>query len=130
MVALVGDSAFAMNGMEVHTAVDLGLPVIWLVLNNGGCGMIYHGERMLYGDKFTCSLYGKRLDIAGIAEGLGARAFRAKNPGDVGDCLREALKAGGPCVIEAETDLYEAPPMGNRMKTFDKIAAQELLKAA
>ena len=130
VVALVGDSAFAMNGMEVHTAVDLGLPVVWLVLNNGGCGMIYHGERMLFGDKFTCSLYGKRLDIAGIAKGLGALSFKATRPGEVKACLQEALKSGRPCVIEAEVDLFEAPPMGNRMKTFDKITAAEAFKAA
>ncbi len=130
VVALVGDAAFAMNGMEVHTAVDLNLPVVWLVLNNGGCGMIYHGERMLFGDKFTCSLYGKRLDIAGIAKGLGALSFQAKRPGEVKTCLSEALKSGRPSVIEVEVDLYEVPPMGNRMKTFDKIAAAEAVKAA
>ncbi|MBI4351629.1 MAG: thiamine pyrophosphate-binding protein [Elusimicrobia bacterium] len=127
VVALVGDAAFAMNGMEVHTAVDLELPVVWLVLNNGGCGMIYHGERMLFGDKFTCSLYGKRLDIAGIAKGLGALAFRAERPGEVKACLSEALKSGRPCVIEAALDLFETPPMGNRMKTFDKLAAAEVI---
>jgi len=130
VVALVGDAAFAMNGMEVHTAVDLNLPVVWLVLNNGGCGMIYHGERMLFGDKFSCSLYGKRLDIAGIAKGLGALSFQAKRPGEVKACLLAALKSGRPCVIEAEVDLSEVPPMGNRMKTFDKIAAAEAVKAA
>lgn len=130
VVALVGDAAFAMNGMEVHTAVDLNLPVVWVVLNNGGCGMIYHGERMLFGDKFTCSLYGKRLDIAGIAKGLGALSFNAKRPGEVTACLLEALKSGRPSVIEVEVDLYEAPPMGNRMKTFDKMSAPEVIKAA
>ncbi len=130
VVALVGDSAFAMNGMEVHTAVDLNLPVVWLVLNNGGCGMIYHGERMLFGDKFTCSLYGKKLDIAGIAKGLGALSFQAKRPGEVKTCLLEALESGRPCVIDAEIDLYEVPPMGNRMKTFDKIAVAQAVKVA
>ncbi|MEK7679795.1 MAG: thiamine pyrophosphate-dependent enzyme, partial [Deltaproteobacteria bacterium] len=123
VVALVGDSAFAMNGMEVHTAADMEIPVIWVVLNNGGCGMIYHGERMLFGDKFTCSLYGKRLNIAEIARGLGALSFQADKPGEVKACLLEALKSGRPAVIEVATDLYEVPPMGNRMKTFDKLAA-------
>jgi acetolactate synthase I/II/III large subunit len=38
-VALVGDAAFAMNGFEVHTAVDEHLPIIWVVLNNNGHGI-------------------------------------------------------------------------------------------
>src|SRR5262249_24076204 len=49
VIALVGDSAFAMNGMEVHTAVEHDVPVIWIVLNNSGHGMIFHGERLLLG---------------------------------------------------------------------------------
>lgn len=124
VVALVGDAAFAMNGMEVHTAVELGLPIIWVVLNNGGHGMIYHGEKMQFGGKFTSSVFGKRLDISGIAKGLGAATFQAKKPGEVKACLLEALKSGKPSVIEVETDLREAPPMGTRVNTLEKMFAK------
>ncbi|MBU2575041.1 MAG: thiamine pyrophosphate-binding protein [Elusimicrobia bacterium] len=130
VVALVGDASFAMNGMEVHTAVEWNLPIIWVVLNNGGYGMIYHGERMLFGDKFTTSIYGKRLNIAEIAKGLGALSFHAKKPGEVKEYVLEAIKSGRPSVIEADVDLYEAPPMGNRMKTFDKILPAKLKAGA
>ena len=125
VVALVGDAAFAMNGMEVHTAVELDIPVVWVVLNNGGHGMIYHGERMQFGGKFTSSVFGKRLNIAAIAEGLGALSFRATRPGEVKKYLSEALKSGRPSVVEVETDLYEAPPMGHRVSTLDKMFAKE-----
>ena len=126
VVALVGDAAFAMNGMEVHTAVEMELPLVWVVLNNGGHGMIYHGERMQFGGKFTTSVFGKRLHIAEIAKGLGALAFQAKKPGEVKSCLLEALKSGRPAVIEVETDLGEAPPMGTRVNTLEKMFAKEV----
>ncbi|HAH31449.1 MAG TPA: thiamine pyrophosphate-binding protein [Elusimicrobia bacterium] len=121
VVALVGDAAFAMNGMDVHTAVEMNLPIVWVVLNNGGHGMIYHGERMQFGGKFTSSVFGRRLDVAGIAKGLGALSFQAKKPGEVKECLLSALGSGKPSVIEVEVDLREAPPMGHRVNTLEKM---------
>jgi len=48
VVALVGDAAFAMHGMEVHTAAESGAPVIWVVLNNGGHAMVGNIQQMLF----------------------------------------------------------------------------------
>ncbi|MBI4656495.1 MAG: thiamine pyrophosphate-binding protein [Elusimicrobia bacterium] len=122
-VAIAGDAAFAMNGMEVHTAVELDLPIVWVVLNNGGHGMIYHGERIQFGGKFTCSLYNKRLNIAEIAKSLGALSFRANEPGEVKTCLIEAIQSGKPSVIDVEVDLREVPPIGHRISALDKMFA-------
>jgi acetolactate synthase I/II/III large subunit len=107
-----------MNGMEVHTAVEHDVPVIWVVVNNGGHGMIYHGERMLYGGKFVSSVFRKRLEVREITRAMGAESFLAEGPGDLGEALRRAIALGKPCVIEVATDLYEAPPMGARVQTL------------
>ncbi len=130
VVAIVGDGAFAMNGMEIHTAVELGIPVIWVVLNNGGLGMVSHGERLLFGGKFNTSVFSKRLNIAEIAKGLGALSFQAIQPGEVASCLSEAMKSGRTVVIDVAVDLYEKPPMGDRIMTFNKIFASEGKKTA
>ncbi len=115
VVALVGDAAFAMNGMEVHTAVEYEVPVVWVVVNNGGHGMIYHGERMLYGGKFVSSIFRKRLEIQELTKAMGAASFLARRPGDLGRALTQALALKAPCVIEVEADLHEVPPMGARV---------------
>lgn len=121
-VALVGDAAFAMNGMEVHTAVELGLPVTWVVLNNGGHGMIYHGERAQFGGKFRSSVFGRALDVAGIARGLGARAERVRAPGELAAALACAPD-DGPLVLDVVADLSEAPPMGARVRALTRELA-------
>jgi acetolactate synthase-1/2/3 large subunit len=108
VVAFVGDGAFAMNGMEIHTAADYHIPVIWVVLNNGGHGMVYHGETLLFGKSFA-SVFQKSLDVSAIARGLGVRAFKVTNLEDFADGLRWALEAQEPCVIEAMVDLEEVP---------------------
>ncbi|MBI3288313.1 MAG: hypothetical protein HYZ74_02205, partial [Elusimicrobia bacterium] len=120
VVALVGDAAFAMNGMEVHAAVEHELPVIWVVINNGGHGMIYHGEKAQFGGKFCSSVFARPLDIAAVARGLGAAAVRVERPGELTHALRRARGAKGPVVIEVMTDLQQAPPMGSRVRALQK----------
>lgn len=121
VVALVGDAAFAMNGMEVHTAVEWDVPVIWLVMNNGGHGMVCHGERLQFKGKFTTGKFRRALDIASIAEALGAKAFRVERPGEMAQAMQEALKSPGPVVIDARTDPEEMPPLSLRIETLDRF---------
>ncbi|MBI4061629.1 MAG: thiamine pyrophosphate-binding protein [Elusimicrobia bacterium] len=123
VVALVGDAAFAMNGMEVHAAVEHKVPVIWVVVNNGGHGMIYHGERAQFGGKFRSSVFSRELDVAGIARGLGARAVRVERPGELAQAVRRALDADGPVVIDVLSNLADAPPMGARVRALQQELA-------
>jgi acetolactate synthase I/II/III large subunit len=120
VVALAGDAAFAMNGMEVHTAAEHGAPVIWVIVNNGAHGMIYHGEKALYGGRFHSSIFRRSLDVAALARGLGAAAFRVERPGELAGALAAARAAGGPAVIDVLTQLGEAPPMGARVRAIQR----------
>lgn len=108
VVVLGGDGAFAMNGMEVHTAVDYDIPVIWVVLNNGGHGMVYTGEKLLSGQSF-CSVFHKPLDIASVARSLGAHAFTIRTLEEFTRCLEQALALHKPCVLDVMVDLEEVP---------------------
>lgn len=123
VVSLSGDASFAMNGTEVHTAVENDAPVLWVVVNNGGHGMIYHGERALYGGKFCSSLFRRPLDVAAIARGLGAAAFRVERPGELGEAVRAARALGSPAVIDVLTSLGTPPPMGARVSTIRRELA-------
>lgn len=121
VAALVGDGAFAMNGMEVHTAVENGIPVIWVVQNNGGHGMVHLGETMQFKGKFHTALFEHTLDIVKIAEALGALAFKAERPGDVEKYVRMGLAANRPTVIDARTDVNAFPPAAVRLETLERF---------
>lgn len=124
VVALVGDAAFGMNGLEVHTAADYGIPVIWIVLNNHGHGMVHHGEKMIWGEDLGACAFKVRLDIAGVAESLGARVFRVDTPDSFRDALEKALEHRGPSVIEAAIDPEEVPyPLARRASSVAKSMA-------
>jgi acetolactate synthase I/II/III large subunit len=110
VVAFVGDAAFAMNGMEVHTAVEHGVAAIWIVLNNGGHGMVRHGETMALGDHLGACNFATRLDVAAIAAGLGARTFTVRTTTEFRAAIDAALAtAGRPSVIDVHVDPEEVP---------------------
>ena len=124
VIALVGDAAFAMNGMEVHTAVEHEVPVVWIVLNNGGHGMVYHGERVQFKGKFVSSKFSRPIDVARLAESFGALAYTVEEPNQLAGALRAALRSGRPAVIDARVDLEACPPTANRFETLDRFLGE------
>ena len=49
-VVVAGDGAFYMHGMEVHTAIEYGLPITFVVLDNSAHAMCVTREQLFYGD--------------------------------------------------------------------------------
>ena len=128
VVALVGDAAFAMSCTEVHTAVEYDAPVVWIVLNNQGHGMVYHGERMLLGHDLGMCHFRKPLDTAGMAEALGARAFRVDTLDAFRSALEQAIAARRPCVIDAKIDPEEIPhSLARRARTVGAAVSNTAL---
>ncbi len=123
-VALVGDGAFAMTGWEVHTAVEERLPIVWVVLNNGGHGMVHHGDKLMKGKDLGVALYRTPLDCAAMAVAMGAKGLRASSVPEFRRALQEALAFDGPVVIDAVVDPSEAPPtLERRVRTLAQFFA-------
>lgn len=117
-VALTGDAAFAMHGFEVHVAVELGLPIVWIVLDNAGHGMIQQGERLAFGEDQGFYGFTHRIDAAAVARGLGARGLDVSTVPELVAALAEALHASGPTVINARVDpSVVAPTLARRAKS-------------
>jgi acetolactate synthase-1/2/3 large subunit len=117
VVSITGDGGFLMNGVEVSTAVHYQKQVIWIVLNDGGYGMIAHGLRRLkrpeVGVRFP------RVDCAQWAESMGAQGLRVREPGEITPGLIARIVASGrPTVVDVEIDQSEAAPFGNRLATL------------
>ncbi len=121
VVALVGDGAFAMNGLELHTAVEHNIPVVWVVMNNGGHGMVHMGETIQFKGKFNTALFKRPLDIARIAESMGVMAVRVYEPGEVERALRLAIESNVPSLVEVMIDRETRPPTAIRIETLEKF---------
>ena len=53
IVSISGDGGFKMTGMELHTAVREGLPLISIVINNYCLGMVRQWQHLFFEKKFS-----------------------------------------------------------------------------
>lgn len=110
VVSIVGDGCFQMNGMEIATAVNYDIPVVWIVENNSLLGLVHELQKFDLGEN-TVSTTFKEINCAKIAEGLGAKGYRIERPGEIGEILTEAIKSEEPTVIDIKIDPNEVPPI-------------------
>jgi acetolactate synthase-1/2/3 large subunit len=117
VVALIGDGAFGSNPSVVATAMEAGLGVIWLVMDNAAFGTIAGLTNMHYGWEFGClfesdgALY--RTDFAQIAKGYGADGVFIRSADELGPALTAALASGRPTVIQAPMENAPTPTPGH-----------------
>ena len=88
---LIGDASFGMTGMEVETAVRMGLPTLTIVINNGGTGGGLMGMERPTGAPAAMAQLGGNFSV--VAKGLGAYSERVENPQDLAPAFRRAIRA-------------------------------------
>lgn len=122
VVALVGDGSFLMNGMEIATAVEYNIPVIWVIMNNSMLGMVYHGRKLMQNPEGGMKSHFKTVDFVKVAEGLGARGIRITKPGEINrEMMDEIIAAGVPTVLDVIIDPEEVPPIHSRTSSLEKL---------
>lgn len=117
VVALIGDGGFGANPSVVATAMEQGLPVIFLVMDNACYGTIAGLENMHYQTKFGCMFERNgseyRVDFAAIARGYGAEGVMITRADELGPALAKALKSDRPTVIQAPMENAPTPTPGH-----------------
>ena len=117
--AIIGDACFTMNGMELVTAAEYDIPVIWIVENNNMHGITWHGSKLVGSRVPLASVrYRRPLEIAAMARAMGLAAWVVDGPGQMQKALAEALRHSGPSLIEVRVDGNIAPPLGDRVKSI------------
>ena len=103
MIAFAGDGDFQMCGQELATAVQEGLPILVIVVNNGTYGTIrMHQERRFPARVIATDLVNP--DFAALARAYGAHGERVEDAADFPAALERARAAGGPALIELICD--------------------------
>jgi acetolactate synthase-1/2/3 large subunit len=121
VVALVGDGAFLMNGMEVATAVNYRIPVIWVVMNNSMLGMVYHGRKLASIPEGISSRF-EPVDFVKLAEGLGGRGIRITRPGEITrELMDDIIASKVPTVLDVIIDPEDVPPIHSRIASLEKL---------
>jgi len=102
VICIAGDGAFLMHGTEVSTAVAQGIPVTWVILNDGQLTATTGPIRGRM-DPSSVARIGA-TDLAAMACALGAAGIRVDNRSDLQAGLEKALSATGPCVLDIAID--------------------------
>jgi 3D-(3,5/4)-trihydroxycyclohexane-1,2-dione acylhydrolase (decyclizing) len=103
---MVGDGSFLMMAQEIVTAVQEGVDLKIVLVQNRGFASIGALSESLGSQRFGTA-YRTQEDLAKVAEGLGATVHRAKSLDDLEAALRGA---SGVTVVQIETDpLVSAP---------------------
>ena len=108
VVGLVGDGGFLSVCGALTTAVELGIPVVWIIFNNfcfstiRTVGVTYFKNS--YGTEFTTP-DGKPYnpDFPMLAKAFGVESARVDNPGDLPEALKTAFSANVPYLLEVRT---------------------------
>lgn len=113
VIAVTGDGGIGYHISEIETAVRLGLPVVFVCMNNGGLAFEYQVQNRILGDVEPRLVNFGDADYAAVARGFGARAERVEEPSELRPAMQRALADGGPVLLEVMTDRDAVAPVTN-----------------
>jgi acetolactate synthase-1/2/3 large subunit len=114
-----GDGCFLMNGQELATAVQYGLNVMFVVVDNGMYGTI----RMHQEKHYPARVYGTDLanpDFAALARAYGAHGETVRRTAEFEPAFERALAHNGPSLLHLRID----PQAITMNATIDDLRAQ------
>jgi acetolactate synthase-1/2/3 large subunit len=113
-----GDGSFGLTAMELDTAARHGLPIVVVVVNNGGWGDIRHEQRALYGRDADLGAVLSDLRYDFLAEAVGGHGETVERADDLEPALRRAVDADVPAVINV---LCDPEAMSELMRSLSQL---------
>ncbi len=108
VIDIAGDGSIQMNIQEMATAVQSGLPVKVVILNNAYLGMVRQWQELFYEKRYACTGMDCAPDFVKLAEAYGAVGLRATKPQEVETVLKEGLSVSGPVIMDFKVDREES----------------------
>ncbi|MFA0084191.1 acetolactate synthase, large subunit, biosynthetic type [Vibrio sp. 10N.286.49.C2] len=91
VVCVTGDGSIQMNIQELSTAMQYGIPVKIINLNNRFLGMVKQWQDIIYQGRHSNSYMSSVPDFAAIAEAYGHVGIRISHPDELEEGLKKAL---------------------------------------
>ncbi|OMC55927.1 acetolactate synthase [Mycobacterium sp. IS-836] len=118
VLAVVGDGAFMMSSQEIETAVRERIPLVVLIWEDGGYGLIEWKMDLELGEhhyvRFT------NPDIVTYAESFGAKGYQIKSADELLPTLKAALADDGVSLINCPVDYSENLRLTDRLGELDE----------
>lgn len=105
VVAVTGDAGFLMNSQEIETAMRLKLPMVILIWNDNGYGLIKWKQLNQFGRASYVDF--TNPDFIKYAESFGAKGYRIERVADLLPTLQKALADDTVSIIDCPVDYGE-----------------------
>ena len=118
VVALVGDGGMSAQLPAVPLAVEQGLPVLFVVMNNKAHGTIADLQAHNFGQSFGCEFRDTdgnpfSPDFAAFGRSCGADGYTVERPEDFAAALRKAIENRRPAVLDVPMVNEPVPTPGH-----------------
>ncbi|MBS1208672.1 MAG: acetolactate synthase, large subunit, biosynthetic type [Proteobacteria bacterium] len=107
VVCFSGDGSLKMNIQEMDTAVEEGVNIKVIVMNNQSLGLVHQQQDMFYGQRIFAADYRRHTNFQMIAAGFGMQVFDLDETDDPRAMLAEALRSRGPALIHCSIDVNQ-----------------------
>ena len=107
VIVVAGDGGFLFNSQELSTLVRYRIPVVVVVFTDDSYGNVARDLDEAWGGSIGAEL--ANPDFVRLAEAYGVTGFRAKEPAEVGDLVREAVALQSPALIEVPVGRMPRP---------------------
>lgn len=118
VLSVVGDGAFLMNSQEIETAVREKIPLVVLIWEDGGYGLIEWKMDLELGEHHYVSF--GNPDVVKYAESFGAKGYRIGSAAELLPTLRAALDDDGVSLIACPVDYSENLRLTDRLGELDE----------
>ena len=113
VIALAGDGCFLMNGQELATAVQYGVRLVTIVIDNGAYGTIRMYQEREYPKRVMATQL-RNPDFAAYARSFGAWATTVERTEDFPEAFAAARTSEVPALIHVKTSVEDILP-GQRL---------------
>jgi len=107
---ITGDGSVGFNFMEFETAIRKNLPIVVVICNDLGWGMIRHSQELRIGHAIEEGTFLGRVDYHKMVEAIGGKGFLVEDPKDIKPALEEAFASKKACCINVMTDPTSVSP--------------------
>ena len=109
VVSITGDGGFLFGGSDLATAVQHGINLVTVVVNNASYGNVLRDQQRLFDGRHSGSVL-TNPDFVAYARSFGVAAWRVQDADGLRGALKEALAANAPAVIEVVSDITKDYP--------------------
>lgn len=110
VLLITGDGSFGFNFMEMENAVRKGLPIVVVICNDQGWGMIRHSQEIRIGHAIKAGTWIGPINYHLLVAALGGYGALVADPADIRPALEAAFASGKTACINVMTDTTTVSP--------------------